>query len=618
MTERPPPEGAPSAEASHARASPRETFANVARAARLIHRAAPGWTEAAIALNAVEALVPVASALALKALTDAAVAAANGNGASGAVILAAAVTAGLALAGHVAEAVLYRVRDVQQALVDLRFQSLVQERSAAVDLARTEEPAFHDTLHLAQREVASRPQNIVANLLSLLQNALALGGMALLLAGLHWSLPFLIVAVSIPEFLVRFSVTEAMHRFHGDHVEQERRARAFADFLMLPGFAKELRLNALAQPFAEAFRALRRAILADRKVVVAARVRLMILAKVPPVVALFGVMVFLADRVAVRALTVGDMVLFLAAFQQGQSSLRALLRDVAALHEDGLFLGHFLRVLEMRPAIVDPASPAVLRFGTPPALRLEGVSFAYPATGRPVLDAIDLDLPAGATIALVGRNGAGKTTLTKLLTRLYEPDRGRILFDGRPLADYRLADLHRAMAVVCQDFARYPLTLRENVALGAPWRDDTPDAVRAALRLAGAESLEARLARGLDTTLTRAMRGGTDLSLGEWQKVALARAQFREAGLMILDEPTSAMDARAEAEVMARLTETARGRTLLMITHRLSAVRHADRIHVLDGGRIVESGDHDTLIRAGGLYAHLFEIQARAYRDDDA
>ena len=595
-------------------AEPRAVLADLVRAARLIAAAAPGWTAATAALSVVDALVPVAAAMALRSLTDASVAAAAGGAFAGAV-WAAAVVAGLALVGHVADGIGWYVRDVHSALVGDRFREIVQERSAAIDLATFEAAAFHDTLHLARREVAHRPDDLVNDLFSAVRNGIALAGMAILLAGLHWSLPLVVVAVSIPEAVVRLRVGAAMHRFHAAVVERDRRADACAAVLTEPRHAREVRTDGLAAPFLAAFRALRAGILAERRAVAIRRVVATLVAKLPPTVALFAGMVLLAGRVSDGRLGVGDMVLFLAAFLQGQEALRALLRDLAALHESGLFLGAFFRLEALRPTIVDPPAPAILRFPPTPALRVEGLRFAYPGGPRPVLDGIDLEVPAGARVGLVGRNGAGKTTLVKLLTRLYQPDGGRILLGGHPLAALRLADLRRAIAVIGQDFARYPLTLAENVepqAIGG--RADRP-AVLAALAKSDGDGLAGRLPRGLDTVLSPTIAGGADLSLGEWQKVALARAHRRGAPILILDEPTSAMDARAEEAVLGRLAEARRGDSLVLITHRLSGLRGADRIFVLDGGRIVEAGDHPTLMALGGFYAELFETQARAYRD---
>ena len=592
-------------------------LADLGRAVALVWRTAPGWTAACAATTTLEALVPVAAAVALKGLADATVAAAGGGGFA-AVVWAAAVIAGLALLGHVAEAIGFHARDTHAEIVADRFQALVQEKTAAIDLATYEDPRFHDTLHVARKEVAERPDDLVNDLFSAIQNAIGLVGMAAILAGLHWSLPAVVVLVSLPEVVVRFRVSAAMQDFHAATVERRRRSGAFAAFAVEPAFAEAIRLDGLARPFRTAFERLREGVRAERRRTIGRRVIATGLAKAVPTIALFAGMILLATRVAAGELGVGDMVMFLAAFQQGQGSLRALLRDVAALADAGYFLAAFFRVMGLTARIVDPPAPVVLRFPPTPALRFEGVGFGYPGTDRRIVEDIDLEVPAGATVGLVGRNGAGKTTLVRLATRLFEPDAGRILIGGHPLGAVALADLRRAIAVIGQAFARYPLTLGENVEPSGVEGAIDRAAIAAALERADAADLLARLPEGLDTLLTRTLAGGVELSLGQWQKVALARAHRRGAPILILDEPTSAMDARAEAAVLARLGAARRGSSLLLVTHRLSGLRDADLVHVLDGGRIVESGDHASLTAKGGLYAELFEIQARAYRDGRA
>jgi ATP-binding cassette subfamily B protein len=242
------------------------------------------------------------------------------------------------------------------------------------------------------------------------------------------------------------------------------------------------------------------------------------------------------------------------------------------------------------------------------------VSFAYPGTERRVLEGVDLTLPAGAVVALVGENGAGKTTLVKLLARLYDPDEGRILLDGVDLREYDLDGLRAAVGVIFQDFVRYHLTAAENIAVGQiEARDDRARIVAAAERSLADEVIR-KLPKGYDQLVGRRFKTGVDLSGGQWQKIAIARAYIRDAQLLILDEPTAALDARSEFEVFERFKELSRGKTTVLISHRFSTVRMADRILVLEGGRIKEIGSHPQLLAAGGLYAELFNLQAEGYR----
>jgi ATP-binding cassette subfamily B protein len=246
-------------------------------------------------------------------------------------------------------------------------------------------------------------------------------------------------------------------------------------------------------------------------------------------------------------------------------------------------------------------------------LVVENVSFTYPGTDRAVLREVSLEIRAGEVVALVGVNGCGKTTLAKLLCQLYRPQSGRILWDVTDTASIDPRSTRKSIAVVFQDFVRYQLDARANVALGRPGRPDDWGAVVEASRSAGAHEFLAALPRGYDTVLSRAFAGGEDLSIGQWQRVALARAFYRDAAFLVLDEPTAALDARAEQDLFESLRQLCRGRSVLFISHRLSSVRSADRIYVLDHGEIVEQGSHDDLVVTGGLYAELFTLQAAAY-----
>jgi ATP-binding cassette subfamily B protein len=250
----------------------------------------------------------------------------------------------------------------------------------------------------------------------------------------------------------------------------------------------------------------------------------------------------------------------------------------------------------------------------PPAFRLEAVTFRYPETERPVLSGLEVEIPRGRITAIVGENGAGKSTLIKLLARLYDPTEGRILLDGVDLRDLDPETLRRQMAVVFQDFARYPLAVWECIGIGDPDRIEDREAIRDAARRAGAESVIARLPRGEETELSREFDGGSELSGGEWQRIALARAFMRDAPILLLDEPTAALDPASEADLHARFRELAAGRTTLLVSHRLATVRLADRILVLEDGRHLEEGNHAALIARGGRYAELYALQAERYR----
>jgi ATP-binding cassette subfamily B protein len=333
--------------------------------------------------------------------------------------------------------------------------------------------------------------------------------------------------------------------------------------------------------------------------------------------ALGGGFWFVAQQAAAHRLSLGDLALYLTAVAQLQRGMESQTRLAGALYRMSLHLRALF-------AFLDGAVPAIALAPTgealpaPPALaeglRLEQVGFCYPQSQAPVLHAASGLLPAGKLTALVGANGAGKSTLVKLLTRMYDPQEGVILLDGRSLAAYDLGALRAGVGVVYQDFARFALSLRENVEVGAGGRGHVDGRYERALAWSGAAAVAERLPHGDATQLTRQFKGGVDLSGGEWQAVALARAFVRDAALIILDEPTAAIDAAAEAALFERFRELVRGKTALLISHRLSTVRMADHILVLEDGAVIEAGSHAELLARGGRYTALYEMQAARYR----
>jgi ATP-binding cassette subfamily B protein len=329
----------------------------------------------------------------------------------------------------------------------------------------------------------------------------------------------------------------------------------------------------------------------------------------------FGALVFIAWRAYQGQLTVGDLVLYFGAVQRGQSAAQNLFASLGNLYEDNLFLTTLEDFMAVRPGIVAPPEPKPVPDPIRQGIVFEGVSFRYPGSSRPLLDGIDLTIGAGEVVALVGANGAGKTTIVKLLCRLYDPDEGRITIDGIDLREFRPEELRRQISVVFQDFVHYHLTARENIWFGDVSRSSEDAGIIKAATTAGADSVLRRLPRGYDTVLGTMFREGEELSVGEWQKVAIARAFFHEAQLLVVDEPTSSLDAQAEADLFEKLRALVADRATFLISHRFSTVRMADRIYVVEDGRILETGSHEELMLRGGKYASLFQMQAAPYRD---
>ena len=287
---------------------------------------------------------------------------------------------------------------------------------------------------------------------------------------------------------------------------------------------------------------------------------------------------------------------------------------LTGLYEDSMFLNHFYDFLDIKPKTATPEHCVAVPRPMQKGIVLEHVSFRYPSAGSEVLHDIDLKIRPGDIVALVGDNGAGKTTLAKLLCRLYDPAGGRVTMDGTDFRDFDIQAMRREITMIFQDYIHYPLTVRENIWIGDVSLSPDDERVRLAAQQAGANGIVSQLPHGYETILGNRYEGGVELSIGEWQKVALARAFLRNAQLIILDEPTSAMSARMEHEIFQTFRTLLNGRSALIISHRFSTVRMADLICVLEGGRIVESGSHEELIKLGGRYARLYEIQAQHYR----
>ncbi|HEY0784323.1 MAG TPA: ATP-binding cassette domain-containing protein, partial [Acidobacteriaceae bacterium] len=312
--------------------------------------------------------------------------------------------------------------------------------------------------------------------------------------------------------------------------------------------------------------------------------------------------------------TIGTFSFIVGAVQQAQSNLQLVFSTASGIADQALFLTDLIGFFEMKPIVVSRPDGLPVPHPIQKGFEFRNVSFAYPGTERRVLKNFNFILRPGERIALIGENGQGKTTVVKLITRLYDPTEGQILLDGRDLREYALDDLHQEMGVIFQDFMRYEMTARDNIAVGRVELPHTEQEIEEAAEKSLAASVVAKLAGGYDQMLGRRFETGVDLSGGEWQRIALARAYLRDAQLLILDEPTAALDAKSELEVFERFAELTQGKMALLISHRFSTVRMADRIVVLAGGQLVEEGNHSQLLALGGRYAEMFEMQAASYR----
>ena len=587
------------------------------RALRLVWRSAPGWTLASLALLVIQGLLPLVSLYLMKLVLDGATAglsAPDKAAAFGQVALSVAMLGGVTLFGYVLGSVAGLVNEAQSLTVTDHVYDVLHGKSVAVDLEYYESAQYYDTLHRAQEEAPYRPTRIVGGLAQLAQNGLSLAAMAGLLLVFHWSVAVVLFAAALPGVLVRLRYSQKMYRWRQARASTERRTWYYHSLVTGDGMAKEIRLFGLGDLFINRFRQLRRQLRRERLTIAWQRSLTELAIQSIATLAVYGCYGFIAYRTVEGSITVGDLVMYFQAFQRGQGALQSVLGSLAGLYEDNLFLSNFYDFMDLRPKVVEAARPQPLPEPIRQGIEFDHVSFQYPNGTRPVLEDISLTIRPGETVALVGENGSGKTTLIKLLCRLYDPVSGAIRIDGIDLREFEIAALRRAIGVVFQDFARYQLSARENIWFGDITAPPEDGRILAAAQYAGADQVINTLPHGYDTLLGKYFEEGEELSIGQWQKIALARAFLRDSQIIVLDEPTASLDARAEYEVFEHFRQLAAGRTAILISHRFSTVRMADRIYVLQDGRIVESGSHAELVRQGGLYAQLFEIQARYYR----
>ena len=482
-----------------------------------------------------------------------------------------------------------------------------------MDLAYYENPKFFDTLRRAQQEGPYRPTRIVNGLTRLGQNSISLIAMIGLLFSFHWVVGMILFAAALPGVLVRMKFSGSMYHWQRMRTPDQRKAAYYNWILTGDVHAKEIRLFGLADLFIQRFSVLQKKLRKERLTIAHNRSMADMGAQAVATLAIFGSLFLIAVRAVQGIITLGDMVMYFQAFQRGLGYLRDLLGDLAGLYEDNLFVSNFYEFLDLEPKIKEPPHPLAFPRPLTGGIVLDHVSFQYPGTNREVLKDISLRIAPGEVVALVGENGSGKTTLIKLLCRLYDPTVGNIRMDGIDLRQFNTSDLRRELSVIFQDYVQYHLTALENIWLGNADHPPEVERIRKAAQKAGADNLISGLPQGYNTMLGKWFEHGEELSMGEWQKIALARSFLRNAQIIVLDEPTSALDAKSEYEVFNDFKHYLNGRSAVLISHRFSTVKMADHIFVFDGGKIKEHGTHDQLMKLGGNYAYYFEKQAQYY-----
>ncbi len=587
------------------------------RAFRLVWQSGPGWTLASIVLLVVQGLLPLLSIYLTKLVVDAVttgLASPDKGAAFRQALLLIALAGLLTLVTALCSSIAELVRTMQAQVVTDHMQGILHAKAIKVDLESYENAQYYDALQRARQEAPFRPTRIVNGLAEFGQNGVSLLAMVGLLFSFHWGIPGILFIAAIPAVFVRLRYADKMYHWQRQRTSIERQAWYFSSMLTGDRYAKEIRLFDLGTLFMRRYRHLRQRLRQEILTIATSRSIANLGAEAIAGLVVFGAYALIVYQTIQGILTIGDLVLYHQALKRGQSALQGMFSSLANLYENNLFLSNLYEFLDLEPKVVEPLHPQPVPRPMRTGIAFDHVSFQYPSSTRKALEDITLTIRPGETVALVGENGSGKTTLIKLLCRLYDPSTGSITFDGIDLRQFETAALRREISVIFQDYAKYHLTAQENIWLGNIDLPPGHKRIATAALSAGADEVITKLPQGYETILGKWFETGEELSIGQWQKVALARAFLRDAQIIILDEPTSALDAKAEAEVFERFRQLVLGRTAILISHRLSTVKMADCVYVLENGKIVESGNHDELIQRGGTYARLFETQAQHYR----
>ena len=493
-----------------------------------------------------------------------------------------------------------------------RVNEMILEKALTLELRHFEDSEFYDKLTRARREASSRPLSLVMRSFGLVQNAIALVSFGTLLAQFSpWAVAVLLLA-GLPSFIAEGKFSGDAFRLFRWRSPETRMQIYLETVIAREDHAKEVKLFGLGPMLLDRYRSIFRKVFAEDRALTIRRDTWGFFLGLVGTAAFYCAYAWVAVSAVRGHITLGEMTMYVLLFRQGQAAVSAALAAIGGMYEDNLYLSTLYEYLDT--PVDSPAGRATQGPDPGDGVRFEHVSFTYPDAATPAVSDVSFHLQAGKSLALVGENGSGKTTIIKLLTRLYAPTSGRITLDGLDLVEWNPAALRRRVGVIFQDFARYQLTVGENIGAGDVEHFDDEVRWQHASDLAAASFIK-ELPQGFDTQLGKWFKDGRELSGGQWQKIALARAFMREgADILVLDEPTAAMDARAEAAIFEQFRALASERMVILISHRFSTVRMADQILVIQGGEVLESGSHDELMGLHGHYANLFSLQARGYR----
>ena len=500
-----------------------------------------------------------------------------------------------------------------RALLGQRVNVMILEKAQTLELSHFEDSEFYDKMTRARREASSRPLSLVNRTFGLVQSGITLLTYGWLLIQFSWLAVVGLIIAALPAFFIETYFSGAAFRLFRWQVPETRKRNYLEWLLAREDYVKEVKLYGTGDLFLARYREIFEKLYAEDRALTLKRGWWGFLLGTLSSLAFYGAYGWIGWSAAMGWITLGGMTMYLMIFKQGQASIASSLTAIGKMYEDNLYLSNLYEFLE-EP--IDSNDGSAISGPIPgDGVRFEEVSFTYPGQTTPAIDRISLHLQPGQKLALVGENGSGKTTLIKLLTRLYAPSEGRVLLDGRDLNEWQLDALRQRIGVIFQDFVRYQLKVGENIGVGDVAHIESEEQQQTAAEKGMAHPFIDSMEKGYNTQLGRWFKDGRELSGGQWQKIALSRAFMRkQADILVLDEPTSAMDAEAEAKIFDHFREATENQMAILISHRFSTVRMADQIVVLTNGKIIERGSHEELMNRNGKYAHLFAIQAKGYQ----